>query len=171
MKGALTRPTESGRIRLVIGETEGIRLKGRHREILSGMKGWRPSAIQKLETGSGSFEAGVFLPDVGSIARFFRGSSVPGLITRGCSVDAGVAFSCSSGSAAAKSDNDAQASATIKRRQPFTSPRAKKPNRRPKRRQPTRGEHATPNSGVAIEEGIGPKIEMLVKLLGVGVNH
>ena len=133
MKGALTRPTESGRIRLVIGETEGIRRKGRHREILSGMKGWRPSAIQRLETGSGSFEAGVFLPDVGSIARFFRGSSVPGLITRGCSVDAGVPFSCSSGSAAAKSDNDAQASATIKRRQPFTSPETEGPETKAKK--------------------------------------
>ncbi len=78
MKGALTRPTESGRIRLVIGETEGIRLKGRHREILSGHEGLAPVRYPKLETGSGSFEAGVFLPDVGSIARFFRGSSVPG---------------------------------------------------------------------------------------------
>jgi hypothetical protein len=29
MKGVLTRPTESGRIRLAIGETEGIRLQGR----------------------------------------------------------------------------------------------------------------------------------------------
>ena len=29
MKGASSRPTESGRIRLAIGETEGISLKGR----------------------------------------------------------------------------------------------------------------------------------------------
>ena len=41
--------------------------KGRGCETLAGMKGWRPSAIQKrLETGSGSF-AGEFLPDIGSI--------------------------------------------------------------------------------------------------------
>ena len=59
------------------------------------MKGWRPSAWLKLETGSGSFQAGVFLPDIGSIAVFFRGSSVrvPGLITRGCPVDPGFPFS------------------------------------------------------------------------------
>src|SRR5271166_4919574 len=31
------------------------------------MKGWRPSAIRRLETGSGYFQEGVFLPDVGSI--------------------------------------------------------------------------------------------------------
>jgi hypothetical protein len=34
MKGVLTRPTESGRNRLAIGETEGIRLKDRHCETL-----------------------------------------------------------------------------------------------------------------------------------------
>jgi hypothetical protein len=56
MKGALTRPTESGRIRLAWAKPEGIRLKGRHREILPGMKGWRPSAWLGLETGSGSFK-------------------------------------------------------------------------------------------------------------------
>jgi hypothetical protein len=34
MKGARRRSTESGRIRLVIGETEGITLEDRDREIL-----------------------------------------------------------------------------------------------------------------------------------------
>jgi len=53
------RPTESGRIRLVIGETEGIRFEGRDCEILAGMKGWRPSACQGSKTGSGSLWSGI----------------------------------------------------------------------------------------------------------------
>jgi hypothetical protein len=41
------------------------------RETLAGMKGWRPPATQRLETGSGSFQADVFLPDIGSIGLSF----------------------------------------------------------------------------------------------------
>ena len=54
-----------------MGETEGIIIKGRGCEILAGMKGWRPSACLKLETGSGSFQADVYLPDIGSIGLSF----------------------------------------------------------------------------------------------------
>ena len=39
------------------------------------MKGWRPSARLKLETGSGSFKRALFLPDVGSIALSFSAGS------------------------------------------------------------------------------------------------
>jgi hypothetical protein len=80
-KGVVTRPTEGGRIRLAIGETERISLKGGGREILLDMKGWRPSACQRLDPGSGA-QAGAFLPDVGSIGLSFSPSSVPGLMTR-----------------------------------------------------------------------------------------
>jgi hypothetical protein len=65
MKGALNAPDKK-RPRLA-RRTEGKKLKGRHCEILAGMKRWRPSASQRLETGSGSFQADVFLPDIGSI--------------------------------------------------------------------------------------------------------
>ena len=52
------------------------------------MKGWRPSAIRRLETGSGYFQAGVFLPGVGSIGLSFPPVPVPGIIAPG-TVDAG----------------------------------------------------------------------------------
>ena len=45
-EGRLTRPTKSGRIRLVIGETEGTRLEGRHREILLRHEGLAPVRVK-----------------------------------------------------------------------------------------------------------------------------
>jgi hypothetical protein len=77
MKGALNAPDRKRPLPPRMGETEGIRLKGRLCEILAGMKGWRPFAWLKLETGSGSFQADAFLPDIGSIALSFP--RVPGL--------------------------------------------------------------------------------------------
>ena len=81
MKAFSTRPTESGRTRLVIGETEGISLKGRGCEIVTGMKGWRPSACP---LGSKPVRASLrakSMPDIGSIglslARFL-GAFAPG---------------------------------------------------------------------------------------------
>src|SRR5208337_3079085 len=59
------------------------------------------------------FQAGVFLPDVGSIALSFSRPQIPGLMTRG-SVDGEVSFSRSSGTAADRSDgNGAQASTIL----------------------------------------------------------
>jgi hypothetical protein len=44
-----------------MGEPKGITLEDRHCETLAGMKGWRPSAAQRLETGWGSFQADLIL--------------------------------------------------------------------------------------------------------------
>jgi hypothetical protein len=41
----LTTPTESGRYRLAIAQSKGKGLKGRGREVVAGMKGWRPSLL------------------------------------------------------------------------------------------------------------------------------
>ena len=100
-------------------ETEGISFEGRDREILCGMKGWRPSAWPKLDTGIELGEAGEFLPDVGSIGLSFSARfPLPGVRAgiRGRQVP----FLRSSGSAAVRSGNGARASAIRKRRQPFT---------------------------------------------------
>jgi hypothetical protein len=95
---------------------KGIRFKGRGCEILAGMKGWRPSAWLKLETGSGSFQADVFLPDVGSIGL----SLFPVLGLLGPRRQ-GSPFSRNEAPRPPGSDgNGARASAIRKRRQPFT---------------------------------------------------
>ena len=44
-------------------------------------EGWRLSLSQGLEPVRALFQADAFLPDIGSIARPFRGSSVPGSST------------------------------------------------------------------------------------------
>ena len=106
MKGAVTRPTKSGRIRLAIGETEGISLKGRGCEILAGMKGWRPSACPWLDAGSGFFKRAILAGRRIDRPVFFRGSSVPGLMTRG-SVDAGFPFSRNEAPRPPQSDGNA----------------------------------------------------------------
>jgi hypothetical protein len=55
-----------------MGETEG-KLKDRHREILLRHEGLAPVRLSiGLETGSASFAADEFLPDVGSIALSLR---------------------------------------------------------------------------------------------------
>ena len=61
MKGALNAPDESGRIRLAMGETGGIRFKGRGREILLRHEGLAPVRLPRLENRIGLFEADVFL--------------------------------------------------------------------------------------------------------------
>jgi hypothetical protein len=61
MRGASTRPTESGCIRLT-RRTEGIRLKRQAFVSCSGMKGWRPSADKEPRPDRALCEAGVFLP-------------------------------------------------------------------------------------------------------------
>ena len=105
-----------------MGATEGIVFKGRGREILFGMKGWRPSACPiGPKTGSGLVKRAYSCRTSDRSACLFRGSSVPGLMTRGLVLDAGFPFRAQSGSAADRSGrNRAQASATMKRRQPFT---------------------------------------------------
>jgi hypothetical protein len=55
MKGASTRRTESGRIRLAIGETEGIRLEDRHREILLRHEGLAPVRLLRARPRIGLF--------------------------------------------------------------------------------------------------------------------
>src|SRR5271165_946719 len=72
--------------------------------------GARPLA--RLETGSGFFQAGVFLPDVGSIGLSFSASLRDAPWTPG-------SLSRSSASRPTSRTNDAQASAIMKRRQPF----------------------------------------------------
>ena len=55
-KALSTRPTESGRIRLAIGENEGESLKDRDCEIVARHEGLAPVRLSiGLETGSGSF--------------------------------------------------------------------------------------------------------------------
>jgi len=66
------------------------------------MKGWRPSAWPRLETGSGSFQAGEFLPDIGSIGLSFSLVLGPRAHGRG-RMDVGSLFALI-GSAADKSD-------------------------------------------------------------------
>ena len=117
MKGVLNAPDGKRPHPPRMGETEGIRFKGRDCEILAGMKGWRPSAWLKLETGSGSFQADVFLPDVGSIGLslfpvlgLFSGPAAPGF-----------PFFAQRGSAAARVGRKRRPSVRDKkRRQPFT---------------------------------------------------
>jgi hypothetical protein len=110
--------------------------------------------LPRLESGSG------FLPDVGTIGlSFSKGPRSPGLITGGCSVDAGVPFSRSSGSAADRSGGNSSTrltktpSATVKRRQPFTclkrqeEPETKNPkDREQPPRTPSAYFHAAPKS-------------------------
>jgi hypothetical protein len=64
------------------GRTEGISLEGRGREILLRHEGLAPVRSQRLETGSGSFQTDVFLPDIGSIALSFSAGPGPGLLIR-----------------------------------------------------------------------------------------
>ena len=61
-----------------MSETEGMNLEGRGREILQGMKGWRPSALPRLDAGSGLVKGAYHMPDVGSIGLSFREVPVPG---------------------------------------------------------------------------------------------
>ena len=68
------------------------------------MKGWRPSASQRLETGSGSFKRTYCCRTSDQSPCLFPRSSVPGLMTRGLVRGQGSPFSRSSGSAAAESD-------------------------------------------------------------------
>ena len=56
----LNAPDKSGCIRLA-RRTGGITLEDRRCEILAAWKGWRPSAVQGLETGSGSSPRGRIL--------------------------------------------------------------------------------------------------------------
>jgi hypothetical protein len=109
-----------------MGEPKGIRLKGRDCEILAGMKGWRPSAIQRLETGSGPFSgrilAGhridrpVFFPRLlGVRSRAYD----PGILTRG-SVDSRDSLFAQSGSRPPSRTEMASKRPRSKRRQPFT---------------------------------------------------
>ncbi len=97
-----------------MSETEGINLEDRGREILQGMKGWRPSALPRLDAGSGLVRQAYHMPDVGSIGlSFFR--KVPGAPwTR-------VPFSRSSAPRRRVGQTTPEASAIMKRRQPFTS--------------------------------------------------
>jgi hypothetical protein len=82
------------------GQNEGISFEGRGRERLLGMKGWRPSAILKARNRIGPFEAGVFLPDIGSIGlSLFAGPGLGAHAPRMGSADVRVPFSRSSGSA------------------------------------------------------------------------
>jgi hypothetical protein len=111
MKGVLKAPDGKRPHPPRTGETEGIRLKGRHSRDTRRHEGLAPVRCKSSKPVRALLKAGVFLPHVGSIALSFRGSSVPGLMTRGCSADTGSRFSCSSGSAANRSDgNAAQAS-------------------------------------------------------------
>jgi hypothetical protein len=55
------------------------------------MKGWRPSAWLRLDAGSGSFQADVFLPDIGSIGLSYPPVLGPRACTRG-SLEAEVPF-------------------------------------------------------------------------------
>ena len=80
------------------------------------MKGWRPSACPLARRRIGLGEAGEFLPDVGSIGLSFSARS-PGLMTRAPWTPSLFALI---GSAATDRTNDAQASAIMKKRQPFT---------------------------------------------------
>ena len=161
-----TRPTESGRIRLAIGESEGISLKGRGREILLRHEGLAPVRLSiGLETGSGSFQADVFLPDVGSIAlsssldpRAF-GSWMPT-----------VPFSPNEAPRPPGSDGTgAQAAATRKGRQPFTSLEKARGTRNEDQRNDTEtranGQRRRGPRGL-IQGGKGRKKK---KALGVGV--
>ena len=120
------------------------------------MKGWRPSACPKARNRIGLGEAGEFLPDIGSIGLSFSARSSVGLMTRG-SVDPGSLFALIRLRGRQSRTNDAQASAIMKRRQPFTS-LAKQPEE-PK----TKTEGPTMNPGrtrdayfaAAFEAGIG----------------
>jgi hypothetical protein len=76
MKGALNPPDGKRPHPPRLSETEGINLEGRGREILQGMKGWRPSALPRLDAGSGLVRQAYHMPDVGSIGLSFR--EVPG---------------------------------------------------------------------------------------------
>jgi len=102
-----------GRIRLAIGETEGISLEGRDREIILRHEGLAPVLLPRLENRFGLFQADVFLPDIGSIGLSFSvGSRVmvswPG-------DPGGLPFSRSSGAAAGRSGGKgAHASAILK---------------------------------------------------------
>ena len=76
-----------------MGVTEGLVFKGRGREILFGMKGWRPSACPiGPKTGSGLVKRAYSCRTSDRSACLFRGSSVPGLMTRGLVLDAGFLF-------------------------------------------------------------------------------
>ena len=76
MKGVVKTPDGKRPHPPRMGETEGMSIEGRGREILLGMKGWRPSACRRSTPDRALYEADEFLPDVGSIGPvFFRGSS------------------------------------------------------------------------------------------------
>ena len=107
MKGVLKAPDRKRPHPPRMGETEGISLEGRGCEILLRHEGLAPVRFPRLDAGSGSFQAGVFLPDIGSIGlSFFAGPGAFALWTPG-------SLSRSSGSAAGRSDGNGHASAII----------------------------------------------------------
>jgi hypothetical protein len=79
------------------------------------MKGWRPSAIQGLETGSGSSPRGRILAGHRIDRPVFARSSVPGFMTRGSGLAA-----AKSGRNAARASREDENLRSEKRRQPFT---------------------------------------------------
>ena len=94
-KGALDAPDESVRIRLAIGETEEYDLKDRVVRYSRGNEGLAPVRLsQRLETGSGSLIRRAKFVARRRIGRpvFFRGSSISGLLIRGCSMWTPVPF-------------------------------------------------------------------------------
>jgi hypothetical protein len=109
------------------------------------MKGWRPSAWPKLETGSGLVKRAYSCRTSDRLACLFQRSSVPGRMTRG-SVGLGSLLALSQVPRPTGWANRAQASAIMKRRQPFLrcSNIRRRRKRRPGDRRWNPGRHATP---------------------------
>jgi hypothetical protein len=78
MKGALTRPTKNGRIRLAIGETEGIRLEGRGCEILLRHEGLAPVRLSKGSSRIGLLNGRILAGRRIDWPVFFPGPRSPG---------------------------------------------------------------------------------------------
>src|SRR5271166_5295171 len=115
------------------------------------MKGWRPFAcLARRRIGLG--EAGEFLPDVGSIGL----SSSLGPRAFGPRMR-GFPFSRSSTPRPTSRTNDAQASAIMKRRQPFLHLLQQPEGPKTKTQGPTMGSERTRNAyfAAAFEAGIG----------------
>ena len=158
-----TRPTESGRIRLAIGETEGISKTG-VREILSRQEGLAPVRVsQARKPVRALFKRTYFCRTSDRSPVFFAGPRCrahdPGIRGREDSL-----FRDEAPRPTESGGNGAQASAIVKWRQPFTTlKRSEEPETNEERRKCHRGSEVRGSSRPSAQSCRNSRLQLLTK--------